>query len=81
MINYNESYYDNYFRKNYNAKIRSGEGIEDCFAWAAGALRPGQWLDVGAGPCSFFWASAAPFGLTSITLTDVSEIPLEITRN
>jgi len=80
MIEYTHQYYERYFHENYNGPLRRGCGAEECLAWASRSFQAGRWLDVGAGPCSFFWASAAPAETSSITLSDRSMTPLEITR-
>ncbi|MBP0714301.1 hypothetical protein ABXK61_13360 [Burkholderia sola] len=79
MIEYNDQYYENYFRENYNASLLRGCGADECLDWASHAFQAGDWLDVGAGPCSFFWASAAPTNLSSIVLADRSIKALHIT--
>ncbi|WGS44620.1 hypothetical protein LFL97_28975 [Burkholderia sp. JSH-S8] len=72
MIDYNRQYYENYFRDNYNDTLLRGYGAEECLEWASNSFQAGDWLDVGAGPCSFFWASAAPADISSIVLADRS---------
>ncbi|WP_321958467.1 hypothetical protein [Burkholderia cenocepacia] len=72
MIDYTDKYYENYFRENYHTALLRGYGAEECLEWASRAFQAGDWLDVGAGPCSFFWASAARADLSSIVLADRS---------
>jgi hypothetical protein len=78
MIEYDEQYYRQYFAKNFNAELLPGFGIEDCLDWAASCFVGQRWLDVGAGPTTFFWATAAPASLQSLWIADHSGIPLTI---
>jgi hypothetical protein len=81
MIEYNEKYYQRYFAENFNEKLLPGVGIEDCLDWAASCFRGSRWLDVGAGPTTFFWATAAPANLQTLWIADHSEIPLAISAD
>lgn len=81
MIKYNENYYQSYFAEHFNEKLLPGVGVEDCLDWAARCFRGLRWLDVGAGPTTFFWAAAAPANLQSLWIADHSEIPLEISAD
>jgi hypothetical protein len=78
MIEYDELYYQRYFAENFNEKLLPGLGIEDCLNWSASCFTGQNWLDVGAGTSTYFWAAAAPQDIRSICIADFSRIPLAI---
>ncbi|MEQ1684262.1 MAG: class I SAM-dependent methyltransferase [Burkholderiaceae bacterium] len=81
MLNYDQDYYMRYFAQYYNDKLRPEAGVEECLQWVRARFIGSSWLDVGAGPTTFFWATAVPMNLRSVIIADISDEPLKITRD
>ena len=67
------SYYRSYLLDYYNDEFRKNQGTEDILAMLSMHGRGGNWLDVGAGPATLFWAMA----LEKIRTLDCTEICVE----
>lgn len=66
-------YFKKYFTSYYNEFFIEGQGTEEICEMLLKFSKGGRWLDVGAGPCTLFWALM----LNSITEIDCSEISKE----
>ncbi len=80
MIKYDENYYEEYFRNNYNDCLLPGYGVETCLAWIRESFQAGSWCDIGSGSSGLFWATMAHSDISDITLSDFSSLPFKYVK-
>jgi hypothetical protein len=70
--------FERYRQEYFYDELRAGQGTEMLLDVLRRHARPGDWLDLGSGPCTLFWG--LPFGHvpTSITSCDLHPEALEV---
>ncbi|MCT8354383.1 MULTISPECIES: hypothetical protein [Photorhabdus] len=76
-IDYNEIYYNNYFYNNYYERFIPDCGVEEIFDLLKKIDKPVNWLDLGSGGISLFWALAID-KIISLSISDFSNVSLEL---
>lgn len=74
------AYFRRYFTEYFRDEFRPGQGTEDILDTLAGVSRAGDWLDLGAGPCTLFW-SIPLTGVRSIRCADAAPEALAVLRD
>ncbi|MDC5255939.1 hypothetical protein OHW91_18300, partial [Acinetobacter baumannii] len=73
-----KEYYELYFSNYYNDKIYDEYGVKELLTLIKNYSTKGNWLDLGSGPTSLFWATAFEYEINSVTLIDISPYPFEV---
>jgi hypothetical protein len=74
------AYFRQYFTEYFRDEFRPGQGTEDILDTLAQVRSAGDWLDIGAGPCTLFWSIPLD-GIRSIRCADAAPEALAVLRD